>query len=215
MKRIRTLLIGKHADIIVNRPSVEIEIEEDDIDEEEDKVLIVSKFATNEFDTPEEEEYLSETDIHKLRKWDSTYQGLTYILGVVARKFRVSHPELATKTSDIPFYEETGVFTWVSHLSRGGLLMVSQDFLSDGEKFEIEFQVMHGPDDIDRRPNVIRRFARKLLLKFGTKYPKKLYDYFATVRTKIRNSYISGVAQSKLQVARTTRYYKQIAQHSI
>ena len=242
LKRIKTLLISKQADIIVTKPAVEIEAGTDDItglenkrfreacppDEKDDldpnhfqnltkiiskKVLPNTPLQENEEteDNIEEDLGIQESlEIRHFKKWDKSYQGLTYLAGRIARKFMDKHPDLGSKTSDTAYHESTGVYTWLYSVSKGGLIQPSNDFMKDIEKCEELFNEFHGEEDIDRKSRVLDRFAKVLENHFGSKYDKKLYMFFAKARTYIRMKALVLKVREAKKNKKTARYFRKL-----
>ena len=155
------------------------------------------------------------------RKWDKSYQGLTYIAGRVARKFMPKYPHLGKKTAEKAFHDDVGIYSWLYSVSKGGLILPDDDFMKDIEKFEDLFNDYHGPD-INRESRVLDKFAKILKEHFGSKYDEQIYFFFAKARTHIRMKFMSHevrrkkaerLAAKKLKML-THRTYKQLAQHS-
>ena len=233
-KRIKTLLVSKQAELMVNKPAVEIESDYCDPDETEDITydlskahgLDVSRFVVeSDFDIVTEDPNLVPTDslpemefpipsgddeIH-LREWDKTHQGLIYIAGRIARKFMDTHPHLGKKTSDFNQYDDIGENTWLFTVSKGGLMVPSDEFMNDCEKFEAFFQEFHGPTDVYRGDRVIDKLVYILKENFDDKYDDKLYLFFVKARTYIRMKWMS-VEAKKEKPGRTARSHRQMGQ---
>ena len=249
LKRIKTILISNQADIIVNKPAVEIEDGPDDetgmdhkrfgevcqSDEKDDMDPLsfenVTKFISRksmpknpvgnqENENGQEENIEADLGIsndpgdiknweRSFKKWDKSYQGLTYLAGRIARKFRDKYPDLGWKTSETSFYEDTGLYTWLYSVSKGGLTRPSDDFMNDVEKFEKLFNEFHG-DDVDRKCRVLDRFTKVLVDEFGKKYDLKIYQFFTKARTYIRIKALILKIREEKKNKKSTRYYKKM-----
>ena len=138
--------------------------------------------------------------------FDCHSEGLAYIAGYLAFKFKHEHPELGSKTSDEPLFQPDNS-PWITALSRGGLMKPSDDFLMTVQQFEIEFKKFHG-DGLNRCSNVTKRFAAVLESKFP-RIPKDVIKKYSRVRTFIRLKDLNkNVREQKL----TNRNLKQITQ---
>jgi hypothetical protein len=78
--------------------------------------------------------------------------GLTYFAGWLAFKFRRELPHIGDPTGNIDTRE---LDPWLAHLSRGGLICPSKDFVSQVKLFEGHFQEFHG-NTFSRKKNVIK-----------------------------------------------------------
>ena len=216
LRRIRTLLIGKQAEIIVKRPSVAIEdttapeqipipqpaaeqippqennssVEQEDIqisddyedgNNEVDKTLNVVEFVTKNLETSHKKEHhdpqtmedipaFENTDVHieddedidlaihefqSMAKKDTSFQGLSYLAGYIAFKFKNEFPQLGDKTNTFPKHDADGntynyITTWIFHVSKGGLMIPDNKFLNYCQLFEQEFLNFHGEKGINR-----------------------------------------------------------------
>ena len=109
------------------------------------------------------------------------YQGLSWIAGFIAKKYKKLRPDLGTKTALVPEAEGHGTTPWIFHTSKGGLMKPSEAFMEDVEIFNSEFINFHGTD-VNREPGIYDRLAAVLQSRFGDKYPKEIYKQFAKSR---------------------------------
>ena len=233
IRRIRILLIGGYAGVLVLNPSVQLEI-----DERQESVTLATEElikennintsshdignAISKPDTTEFDELTVTIDCDSYRIIDCNYQGLTYIAGYLAYKFKDLYPELGKKSSDVRF--TTSLNSWMMNLSKGGLRVATESFLFDVVKFEAEFKSFHNItryDSIDREAYVIRRFTERLIEKFGNAYDDRIYALFSKTRTHIRISQINkkkkmlddkARANKALKKKKGTREYTQLGQ---
>ena len=151
------------------------------------------------------QKFSQETDFR-----DCDSQGLAYISGSLAKKFQKKYPHLGTKSSNLPFCEKS-LAPWVIHLSKGGLIVPSDEFLHACSNFEQEFLKFHG-EEIDQKPDVFNRFHSVLVTKFGDNWPSEVLMLFARTRTFIRIKALNH--QLKVQEAQAKlRKLKQLGQH--
>ena len=120
------------------------------------------------------------------------------------------HPDIGWKTSDKTFSEDSGLFTWLYSVSKGGLIRPSDEFMKDCEKFEELFNQFHGEEDIDRKSRVLDRFSKILQDTFGEKYDVKLYKFFAKARTYIRMKALVLKVREQKKNKKTARYFKKL-----
>ena len=278
LRRVRTLLIGKQADIIVQRSSVAIEEitapeqipipqpstssveqEEDEFDgfedppedlgvyrdanNEVDKTLNVTEFVTKDLETSNMEEHhdpetmedipnFENTEIYTdgdedidlavkefqiLAKEDTSFQGLSYLAGYIAFKFKNEFPQLGDKTNTFPSHDPNGnrynyITTWIFHVSKGGLMVPDSKFLSYCQLFEQEFLKFHGQEGINREDRILDKLTQILFDKFGKEFDKKVLAFFVKVRTYIRIKTMILDARKSNKNPKGTRDYKQQAQ---
>ena len=166
---------------------------------DENKDLVSPNFEqTNSFEIPSS------------LKWDTSHQGLTYVAGYVAQKFKLQCPNLGSKTSEFPLQHESST-PWLFHLSRGGLTVPNDAFLESCKGFEDDFNAFHG-NEVDRGEKVIKRFGDILCHKYGKLYPEDVLRFFSKVRTFIR---IKALNYKMHVQAEKVRSLKQSAQHQV
>ena len=299
LRRIRTLLLGKQADIIVNRPSVAIE--EDDADESDARADAVSEFISQRLDPSKQKEQQNEDqeiqeeetrkhcmsvtefvtqnlenvdmqeevisneknedidlfqnadvqdddddipdldkeddeenrdeadqkifskqdilDYQKSLKYDSEFQGLSYLAGYIAYKFKGEFPKLGRKTTTFPIHDSEGkrydyITNWIFHVSNGGLMVPETDFLNHCQLFEQEFHAFHGKESINRESWILDKLTDRLMEKFGNLYDRKVLFFYSKVRTFIRIKIMKRNARKKSPDNKGTRFLKQEAQHA-
>ena len=115
---------------------------------------------------------------------------MTFVAGWIAHK--MNNEDLGIKSSDKnwDWNQVESLAPWIFKISRGGLKVPTNVFLSDMECFEYEFIKFHGLHDLSRKANIIREFEEILWTKFGPstrfEYSKKLLSLFARSRTFFR-----------------------------
>jgi hypothetical protein len=85
---------------------------------------------------------------------DCSEQGMLYFAGYLAHKFRPEFPELGNPTGTLEPVELFKLSPWLAHLSRGGLICPTTEFVSKLQVFEKIFVKFHGKEDICKEPNV-------------------------------------------------------------
>ncbi|CAB4056425.1 unnamed protein product [Lepeophtheirus salmonis] len=128
--------------------------------------------------------------LDQFKKWDLNFQGLSYVMGVIAHKMKLLYPDLGKRQSGI-YLNDHGLTPWIYHLSRGGLMVPSDYFLRDYKVFDQKFKEFHIPL-LDRHPKVIERFCQVLEESFGGKYDKAVLNLFANTRKMIRIRYLNA-----------------------
>ena len=93
----------------------------------------------------------------QIPSFDCQSEGLKYVAGYIASKFATTYPELGQKTSDFCIFERT-TSPWINALSKGGLVVPSEDFLSKVYQLEKIFQSVHGSEVLSEC-NVIKKLA--------------------------------------------------------
>ena len=115
---------------------------------------------------------------------------MTFVAGWIAHK--MNNEDLGIRSSDKnwDWNQTESLAPWIFKLSRGGLKVPTNEFLSDMECFEYEFIKFHGLHELSRKANIIREFEEILWNKFGPstrfEYSKKLLSLFARSRTFFR-----------------------------
>ena len=276
LRRVRTLLIGKQADIIVQRSSVAIEditapeqipipqpstssVEQEEVqiyddppeeldnfedaNNEVEKTLNATNYVTKDLDTSLMEEHhdpetmedipnFENTDVYiegdedidiaiqeyqTLAKEDTGFQGLSYLAGYIAFKFKNEFPQLGDKTNTFPRHDANGnrynyITTWIFHVSKGGLMVPESKFLNYCQLFELEFFKFHGEKGINREDRILDKLTKILFDKFGKDFDKKVLAFFVKVRTYIRIKTMILAARQKNKNKKGTRFYKQQSQ---
>ena len=151
------------------------------------KAVEISKTLIDGPVDPDAEEISILLNCDLYRSTDCSFQGLTYVAGFIASKFKLKYPHLGTKTGEI--LQKSSINSWIMRISEGGLIAPSEKFLCDIIRMEAEFNSFHNItswNSINRGAWVIDRFAQRLYEKFGDLYDTKIYALFAKTRTHIR-----------------------------
>ena len=110
------------------------------------------------------------------------------VAGYIASKFIKKYPELGQKTSEFLLFERT-TSPWISSLSKGGLVLPSEEFLSKIYQMERIFQAVHS-DTISGECNVIKKLS-KLLKRDIPSVPEEVLNKFAKTWTFIRLKFLN------------------------
>ena len=116
-------------------------------------------------------------------QFDCSSEGLAYIAGYLAFKFKHQYPDLGIKTSEECNLQQVNSH-WITALSRGGLMKPSDSFLQTVRLFEAEFLKFHG-EEINRSLSVVTKFAENLESKFPD-VPADVIKKFSRLRTFVR-----------------------------
>ena len=153
-------------------------------------------------------------DLNEGKKLDRSFQGLAYVLGFVARKFKTNYPELGKQISNLtPDEIQTSLCSWLFVLSNrgGGLTVPSPEFIKDGEIMEEEFNKFHSSDiGYNKESWVIDKFTDVLVTIFDKKYDRKVLACFSKTRTFIRIKDLNIVLKDKITAEKGTREHRQI-----
>lgn len=158
-----------------------------------------------------EEELLSENTpaLSKLPSFDCEAEGLKYLAGYIAAKHIKDYPELGQKTCDMPIFPKSSA-PWITALSRGGLVVPSDDFLAKIYAMEKVFHGMHG-SEISPEKFIIKKLSARLADKFPS-VPEVVVKKYAKTRTFIRLKFLN----CKLAIAKgeaiAERKRKQLSQ---
>ena len=93
-----------------------------------------------------------------------------------------------SKTSDFCIFERT-TSPWINALSKGGLVVPSEDFVSKVYHLEKIFQSVHGSEVLSEC-NVIKKLAN-LYIRAVPSVPSEVLKKFAKTRTFIRLKYLN------------------------
>lgn len=96
---------------------------------------------------------LEELDNATARDWLS-HEGLMYITGYVAHRFRNMHHFLGDPTRNL----ESSEIDYISILSRGGLMYPSETFMNASHIMEKEFNKFHGCG-LSKEKNIFQKVA--------------------------------------------------------
>lgn len=111
-------------------------------------------------------------------------EGLRYIAGYVAYRFSTKYPQLGTKSHKISPSQKLG---WIECISRGKLMVPSEELFSAAQILNQEFLSMHGESLSDGKKN-FTNLAKKTASKLpqNIKLPFEVLLCLARTRTYIR-----------------------------
>lgn len=111
---------------------------------------------------------------------DIESQGLVYITGYIAHKYRHQYPQLgsATKTA-------INCNDWLSFISRGNCIRPSTDFLKVAEIMNKEFIVFHG-DFLNKTNKIFDKLTQIVCMKTNNSFPREFVACLVRTRTYIR-----------------------------
>jgi len=110
------------------------------------------------------------------------------VAGYVASKFLKKFPQLGQKTSDSSVFEKT-LSPWIDALSKGGLVVPSEDFLCKVYQMEQIFRAVHGTNILGEC-NIIKKLSN-LYIRELPSLPEEVLKKFAKTRTFIRLKYLN------------------------
>ena len=187
-----------------------------DVDEEsnDDDDTDVDEESNDDENTDEVITFGVKCDVNALKKSDCSFQGLTYILGSIAKKLQEKYPQLGKASKYLTQVEkEDTLCTWLLKISNGRLMVPNDEFLIDGQEMEEEFNKFHAcKKRVDMDAWVINRFTSVLVSKFGDKYDREVLYLFATTRTHIRIKDLNRELKNREAYALNLRDMKQLGQ---
>ena len=116
--------------------------------------------------------------------FDCSKEGLKYIAGYLAHKFRIKYPDLGTRTDAAASFKNHSESKWITALSRGGLMLPSHEFLSKMIQFEKIFKEVHG-NGLNTQYKVMQTTIEHILQSFPD-FPLEIIKKYVRTRTFIR-----------------------------
>lgn len=107
-------------------------------------------------------------------------EGLIYIVGYVAHRFRHTHPNLGDPTRSVQIRND-----WLSLISKGGCIYPTNEFIEIGKKMNIAFTKFHG-NDLSREPYIFDKLTDIVLDEIKSDFPRKVIACLVRTRTYIR-----------------------------
>ena len=198
INRTKSLIVGRSSDLAVETASVRME---DDCNTNESPEFI-SQFVTRSITTvPENQGDLEDVDLlsekipahsvtasSKFPSFDCEAEGLKYVGGYIASKFLEKFPELGQKTAENSVFAKSFA-PWIAALSRGSLVVPSENFMSQIYEMEKIFQKIHR-DSISNETGIIKKFHQILVSTFPS-LPSEVLKKFARTRTFIRIRFLN------------------------
>ncbi|KAK3923436.1 Transposable element P transposase [Frankliniella fusca] len=138
------------------------------------------------------ENELHYTDVQEEMKGD----GIQYLAGWVAFKFKKEFPDLGTPTRLVKSGDMNNnqLPTWVQQLSFGGLMQPSSAWLEKAHLMESIFNKLNGKDSIFKGPNIVATCSRQVLREIAD-VPEKVIHTFILQRTRIRIKFLNAYAK--------------------
>lgn len=224
LRRLRVIILGKSIQTVSSGQSTK-----ENSDGEEFAVFDVlrplkslpfelGKQIPTEIDSMQENEELEsveETIQENVSTFETDGDGLEYVAGAVARKFKEKHPYVGNfsyKTHDE--YVHLGNFhlldhdyaypnSYIDHLSHGGLFKPSKEWLEEARKIDNFFKHYH-KDNISKEKCVVSNVSRKIKQKYPD-IPKDLIEYFVRLRTYIRINTLNRNLKQKKQLKQSVK----------
>lgn len=126
---------------------------------------------------------------------------MQYIAGYIAKKYQKDCPQLGVPVKINE--HDYNLPTWVEHLSYGGLIKPTDDWLNIVIKLNRSFEKYHGESGIKRGKNVVYNLLKIVKLKYNVSL--KVIKTFLKLRTKIKINYFNiNATNSKNKVHMTT-----------
>jgi len=110
-------------------------------------------------------------------------EGLKYVAGYVAHRFVKERPDLCQKTADLSAFSRASL-SWISSVSRGGLVVPSDSFMRDIFKMEKIFQFVN-KKGVSLESNVVKTF-QSCLINLFPHLPEELLKKYARTRIFLR-----------------------------
>ena len=107
-------------------------------------------------------------------------QGLEYIAGYVAHKFRLKYKNLGTPTKMLPVRDN-----WISCISRGNCMHPSTEFMKVAEVMNTEFEIFHG-SSLSMEDKIFDKLTSIVSSKTKFIFPVEVIACLVRTRTYIR-----------------------------
>lgn len=141
---------------------------------------------------------------------DCPAEGFRYLAGYVAFKSRLFDRSLGNPTGSIHVDNAPPQLSWIGVISRGGLLVPSEHWLSTMKEMEVTFSTYHG-DSFCKDKFVIKKLCFILEEKFPA-VNKKTIQIYARVRTFIRIRHLNSETKKervkRAQIAKNKKWQK-------
>ena len=118
-------------------------------------------------------------------------EGLQYIAGYVAKKFRFKYPNLGCQTKDLPASKNNNIdwVNWIMTISDGYLIYPSNSLLEVARIVNSEFDLFHQGPGLSRQPFIIKNLTeivKKKVLEKNIDMPDEIIKCLVSTRTYIR-----------------------------
>ncbi|KAF0714208.1 Uncharacterized protein FWK35_00030575, partial [Aphis craccivora] len=175
---LRWYILGKHSNcIFTNNTNTECGIETSLLNEDEcltSQIIHNSDIITESYDLielGEETTLVNKESLDLLEKFEMNvdsdnsfnqieFQAAKYVAGYVANRYFSKYPQLIDPNGD--------EFSWIEHVSRGGLKIPSVTLMETAQIMEKEFQKLHG-DNLSKITGVMNYLTNILWLKVSSK----------------------------------------------
>ena len=165
--RLRMIILGKNPGIVQKQANT--------VDVDAGEYLIAKALNKANITVTESSSPLSESETvyeNNLQPESSTINvtnqseedGLMYVAGYVAHKFRDKYPDLGDHTNKLQVQHDYLLPTWVKHLSYGGLINPSQSWIRNFQIISSSFTIFHGENNIQRGKNILNLCQSKCLM---------------------------------------------------
>ena len=139
------------------------------------------------------------------------HEGLRYLTGYVAHRFRTKYPHLGNSSpdNDVPS-TSTSNLDWINFISKGNLLHPTKEFLQVAEVMEATFVNFHGAD-IQKVPKIITTVVNEVKNNINTsKFPDEVIRCLVRTRTYIRIRELNKSIIADKSEVKCTKKIKQI-----
>lgn len=180
-------------------PAVSIDVpplnsqQEEDKEESEDDLRVLS---------------LSNLSQNEAIKRNSENDGLEYLAGYIAKKFKNTH-NLGYCTYKNTNEHCYAIPNWLQHLSFGGLIQPSKQWMKQVHIMEKKFNQFHGKTSIKSGQNIVKRTTNFLANTLNIS--KELIEDFSRQRIFVRIKYLNTKSTSSVKRKLVSKYRKIIS----
>ena len=137
------------------------------------------------------------------QSFDCSQEGLKYLAGFLAHKFRLKYPELGCKTKDVSNLAQNNS-PWISALSRGGLTLPSDHFLNQVRQFEEVFRDIHGKNGLNAQYQVMETTVKQIQARFKS-VPGDVVRKYVRTRTFFRIKFLNQKLREEKEAKKKNR----------
>ena len=133
------------------------------------------------------------------KKKATEVDGLEYLAGYLAKVFQGKYPWMGSHTYKL---KEDDLFhspSWVSELSRGGLMKPSSEWISIFNKMNGYFEKYNKGTNFRRKSNVTAGMTKLIMSKSAITVDKEVVVQFIRLRTKIRCNEMTKMMKSETE----------------
>lgn len=209
----RLLLIGKNPSVALQKAGGQF-LPDERLQSEED-LLFFSSTVLHSAQADDDEsqwEDLAPSASTPRSSMDCSEEGLKYLAGYLAFKFKNKCPSLSVPTKEVliarkAFFVES---EWLRMLSYGDLRVPSEQFFDDIRGFESIFSSVHGNGTINKEQGVVARLTKIIHSNYSS-YPMDLVKKYVLTRTNIRIKFCNQSYNKAKQEKRNVKKRKQYA----